>query len=447
MKTYYTGLLYLAFVLALLISCQRELSFENGTTSAGYLKKDGANNCLPVTTSGTFTAGAATGDSNMVQVDVVVTQPGSYILKSDTVNGFYFTATGNFAATGTQQVQLHAKGIPQTQGSTNFILRYDSSICEVNIMVGKNLSTPASYTLQGSPDTCLHAVIAGIFLKGSLTDSSDRVTVNLSVTNPGTYSISTTTVNGYHFAGAGTLPGTGLQTVTLLAAGTPVNAGTDVFTVSAGPSSCTFQLPVIIAVAVTNNDHFPITEASFWNYDHTYYPMDSVQRFITGTANKNGSVYKVMNETVPFTGVHPLYFRRAADEYYEYAKVDKYTNSFQYGAEIDADILFLKENLKKGDSWLSDEFTGVASFGQTIILPYQYFCADANAVVSVNGKTFSNVYKILMRPHIKSVGGPYGDTFEFLDFYYAKGVGLIYAKKVQNSFFQYEENLRSWRVN
>jgi hypothetical protein len=52
-----------------------------------------------------------------------------------------------------------------------------------------------------------------------------------------------------------------------------------------------------------------------------------------------------------------------------------------------------------------------------------------------------------MRPQIKSETGPWGGTFEQYDLYYAKGIGLIYARKTKNGFVESEQFLRRWQVN
>ena len=96
---------------------------------------------------------------------------------------------------------------------------------------------------------------------------------------------------------------------------------------------------------------------------------------------------------------------------------------------------------------MSAEFTGIATFGQRITLQYTFFCIAANTGVTINGKVFSNVHKIQLKPIIKSEANQYGSTNEVYDLYYAKGFGLIYSKKITNGFFQYEQKIRRWLIN
>ena len=90
------------------MACQKETSFEQGTstTSVGSLSVDVSGNCLGAVVSGTYMKDTAIKSSNYVDVSVKVDTVGTYVISSDTVNGYYFRATGSFAATGTQTVRL-----------------------------------------------------------------------------------------------------------------------------------------------------------------------------------------------------------------------------------------------------------------------------------------------------------------------------------------------------
>ena len=84
------------------IACQKETSFEQGnsTASVGSLSVDGTGNCLGAVVSGTYFKDTAIKASNYVDVSVQVDTAGTYTISSDTVNGYYFKATGTFTATG-----------------------------------------------------------------------------------------------------------------------------------------------------------------------------------------------------------------------------------------------------------------------------------------------------------------------------------------------------------
>lgn len=75
-------------------------------------------------------------------------------------------------------------------------------------------------------------------------------TITATVTTAGAYNISIPAVNGISWTGSGTFAGTGSQTITLTASGTPVAAGTNTFALGTTPT-CSFTRTVV--ASVTNN--------------------------------------------------------------------------------------------------------------------------------------------------------------------------------------------------
>ncbi len=435
-----------AFIIGLLFiipfSCQKELDDGSNAASKGYLVKGANLACNQITISGIYKAGKILNDSNRLDVMVDVTATGTYAFHTDTLNGYSFKATGRFATTGTQLVRLSGAGTPGTAGTNSFTVKYDTSTCEAMVIV-QPVAPPAVYTLAGAPNGCTNSVLSGNFIQGIPLDTSAVVTITLNVITPGIYSISTNTVNGYLFSGTGLLTTTGLQTVRLRASGTPVSAGTHIFTIMAGGATCTFSVAVITVNAA---DYFPLTRASYWVYNDLFNTGDSIRRDIIDSVFTNGNLYKKMNQQQPYSTQQYL-FRRSDTAYFEYGSVTKYTTSFTYSPVIEGDLLFLKTNVSTGTTWQSPEYSGTASFGQTIFLRYNYICEQANTTLTINGNVFTNVHKILMYPEIRSVGNPWGLTNEYYTFYYAKGIGLIYARKLNQGFTISEMAIRRWQVN
>jgi hypothetical protein len=437
------------FFFILIFSCQKELSFERGSLAKGSLLSTITGDCLPKTVAGTYVAGKSLGDTNYIQVDVNVTSAGSYIITTDTVNGYSFKATGTFKDTGIVRVKLIGTGKPSLPNDDLFTVSFDASNCMIQISIQPSADTigNAEFTLQGAPDTCVNASVFGGYAKNVILTGGNKVGIGINVTKPGYYTIATNTLNGYHFADTGIITATGLGDINLKATGMPLNTGINVFTVTAGGFSCTFSITVYDAVAVTNNDYFPLTTNSFWTYDDLYNTGDTIKRTINDSILTNGSLYKIMEEQHKFGSPLHFLYRKLDSNYYTFGSVDRYTTSVTYSPEIDKDILFLKEGLATGDIWVSDEYIGPASFGQTIFIRYEFTCDDANAVVTINGKTFANVYKITMRPQIRSATTyPYNITGEKRELYYAKGVGLIYTKFTVQNFTQLEMQIRNWLV-
>lgn len=128
-------LLPLYFILLLpvfFVSCEREISFENGGVpgvingggSAGgtalYSFDGGTSACTGASLSGTFTAGSAVTAANTVTLQVTVDSVGSWTVTTNTVNGVSFSGSGNFTATGAQDIVLTASGTPTSAGTYNF---------------------------------------------------------------------------------------------------------------------------------------------------------------------------------------------------------------------------------------------------------------------------------------------------------------------------------------
>src|ERR1700730_4068461 len=222
-------LVFIGFLFFLIFSCQKELSFQNGKPSVGALQKDTSGNCLPISVAGTYVAGKILGDTNYVEVGVNVNGAGTYLISTNVINGYSFKATGNFSSAGSFQVKLIASGKPVAAGTNNFIVSYDSGSCTVSVNVRDSIhsTSPATFTFQGAPNACMNAKLIGSFVKDILLDTSAKVNINLVVTIPGTYTISTNTVNGYSFTGSGSVSAAGLHTISLTASGKPINLGID----------------------------------------------------------------------------------------------------------------------------------------------------------------------------------------------------------------------------
>ena len=247
----------LSFALVLLLigifSCKKEESLENSKTgtSSGSLQADATNECLPKTVQGVYVAGVSLGSTNFIEVDIDVDLIGSYFITTDTINGYYFSGSGNFSATGINTVKLSGKGKPLAQGGDFFTVDFDSTSCNVAVTVlPATAGAPAVFTLQTSGTNCMDASVSGDYTKGVVLNSTNKVTVKVNVTTIGSYSISTTATNGMTFSASGAFSTTGVQTVTLTGSGTPVNSGAISIPLTVGSTTCSF--PVTVNTTATN---------------------------------------------------------------------------------------------------------------------------------------------------------------------------------------------------
>ena len=401
--------------------------------------------CMDYIVQGTYRKYLATDTSNTVNVHVDVSSPGRYDIITDTVNGYWFTGSGIFTAAGIQSVDIYSNGTPMDEGTNVFTLHANGVVCNFNVDVN---SDEAKFTLQGSPGKCMNDTVIGTYVKRIGLDTFSKVNVEVNVTLPGTYALVTDTVNGYSFKGYGSFTATGQQTVTMYAVGYPLLEGTDIFTVSGSASSCSFEVKVLAGLVIApGQDYFPLTDSSYWIYNDLFYNGTSIKRTISGASDVNGHTYKVMRQTDRYSSKEYL-FRKEGGDYLEYAKADKYTEAFHFKDSIFTEHLFLKENITQNQGWESPEFQGASTFNQVLVLKYSYKCLKRDAVVTVNGKAFANVFVIEMRPLIRSINNPWSFTNEVYTYYYAKGIGLIYLYAISNAgYLKAQMELNTWLVN
>jgi len=129
-------------VTSVIISCQKELSYETDQNIGHGTLYDSMKSCQPIVVNGTYYNGvSATRDTNFVKVIVTVTQTGNYTLTTDSVNGFGFRTTGYFPTLGTDTITLQAFGTPSLNVPTDFTISLDSSTCGFTVNVQDSTGT------------------------------------------------------------------------------------------------------------------------------------------------------------------------------------------------------------------------------------------------------------------------------------------------------------------
>ena len=245
-KTFLLSAAFALLLSLLFVSCQKELSVENAAKDGGtaqYSFDGGTGSCPGAIVSGSFTAGVAVTAANTVTLSVTVDSIGTYIISTDTNNGITFSGTGVFTDIGVQDITLTASGTPVAAGVNDFTPVADG--CTFSVTVGANsggASGTAVYSLDGGTSSCTDAAVNGTFTAGTAVSSANNVILKVNVTQVGSYTISTNSVNGISFTGTGSFTNTGAQTVTLTASGTPAAAGT--FAFIPGSNGCTFNVAV-----------------------------------------------------------------------------------------------------------------------------------------------------------------------------------------------------------
>jgi hypothetical protein len=118
---------------------------------------------------------------------------------------------------------------------------------------GTNSGT-AVYSYVNTTNSCTNAVVKGTYTAGAAVTIANSVTLQVTVTSPGSFIISTATINGVTFKGSGSFSMPGVQNLNLLAVGTPLSAGT--FTYVPGSNGCAFEVVFLQGSASTSEFTF-----------------------------------------------------------------------------------------------------------------------------------------------------------------------------------------------
>jgi hypothetical protein len=208
-------------------------SFSITTTTAGGTSVYTLNCAAPVI-AGTYTAGTPLGAGNTITITADVATAGTYSISTGAINGMTFSASGTFAVGTGQTIVLAGSGTPAAAGTNSFTV-IGSAGCSIPITTVA--PPPAAYTL-----TCIGTTVSGTYTTGTALTSSNKVDVEVNVTTPGAYTITSTPVNGMTFSKTGVFASAGTTTISLIGSGTPAAVGTHNFTV--GVAACPFSVTV-----------------------------------------------------------------------------------------------------------------------------------------------------------------------------------------------------------
>lgn len=423
MKTTINLPVLLALVPVFLLSCQKEVSFElgNSKASVGTIQMDASGGCTGATVFGNFFKDSTLNASHYATVNVTVDSAGSYVIKTDTVQGYYFSAIGNFTSTGTQTVKLRAYGKPLSVGTHIFTLTYNNSVCDFAVTVLAGTGGTAAFTVS-----CTGATVNGVYAPGVPLTAANTVVLNVNVTAAGTWGISTLpAVNGIIFSGAGSFTATGAQTITLTASGTPAAAGTYNIPVAVGGASCNF--PVVVAAP---SDYFPRTINSNWSYEFNGVASDSLLvsvSTLTHTAAGNTFTVFLWTDNAALGFDTSGYYRRSGADYFEW--IDAGT-AIGLDNPVWIELNFLKDNLTAGATWNSQSITGTytpsGGTPTSVTARFLYTILQQNTSVTVNGTAYPNT--IVVKQELQQQIGGNWTTLSaagYLQNYYSRNKGLI----------------------
>jgi hypothetical protein len=215
-----------------------------GSGTALYTLGGSPGNCSISSITGNYVVGQAMTAANKIEMAVNVTSVGTYIITGAVINGVSFNASGVFANPGLQNIFLSASGTPVAPGAFTYPVTNITTNCNFPITYTTTV-TNATFALSGAPNNCTGASVLGTYTAGVALTASNVAVINVNVTSPGNYNITTPTVNGISFSASGVFNINGPQQVTLIGTGTPVIAGPFNFPVSGGGNSCGISVTVL----------------------------------------------------------------------------------------------------------------------------------------------------------------------------------------------------------
>jgi hypothetical protein len=438
------GHLYLLMVLLTALfslCCQKEISFEGGnlqqkaigTLTAGVLQE-----CLPKEVLGNYVAAATLTATNSIEVQVNIDSAGSYIIYTDTINGYSFSATGNFSSTGIQSVKLSGNGTPLGQGTNIFQVKFRHSSCIVAIVVQAAGGTgQAEFTLQGAGGNCLDYTVNGTYTSNQPLGASNTVAIKVNITKIGSYSISTNLTNGITFTAGGSFTNTGIQTIILSGTGTPENAGSTSISISAGISTCNF---IVDITPLSGNDFFPRTANCFWVYEIDNNVADTARFFaISSLHNALGNVYNIVMVTAGITVDTAGYYRKSGNDYFQYMDMGDFIG---FDQPVWGEYIFLKDTAA-GVNWKSAGFSGTVTIAplppQPLTIRFNNTILQRDATVSVVTRAGSVIHTgviVVEEKYERFQAGSWVDiTPEVgsLRKYFKNNVGLIKHERIYST--------------
>jgi len=292
--------------------------------------------------------------------------------------------------------------------------------------------TVSAGTLGTTADSCTGATIAGTYKKSVTLTTANTVTVSVNVSTIGTYSIRTDTIKGIYFNKTGSFTSTGVQSLTLQGVGTPTDSAAAArFTVKYGASACKFTVKIDTGAAVvvvpTTGDYFPLTTNTNWSYDvfdSASNTTDTMYQVVTGTTKSVvGNTFNIILEN---PSGDSSFVRKGSGLYYSTVDIAALTGFGSIGQTT-----ILKDNVALGTTW--SETLPAAP----LTLKFDYTIVAKAVPVTIGSFNFPDVIKV--RTVISSGVSPAISTIAILETWYAKGVGLIYAKNVSTLFVSSSE--------
>jgi hypothetical protein len=291
-----------------------------------------------------------------------------------------------------------------------------------------NSSGTAAFTVAGAPGACTNPVIAGSYQAGTILDNTNTLAIAVTVGTAGTYAISTNTSNGIVFSASGTFVATGLQNITLKAAGNPVTAGT--FSFSVGTNGCSFSLTCTGAASNDNCKeciYLPFCAGS------TYLYADSSFNPLTGEAivvDRRSDMVSSTDTSISGKPYHKIGVFNGTSNNFSYVNCSNgETSVIAYNIESTTSgnvVLAIKSTELKASAAVGSSWSDTSIFATGNRLYREHTIIAKGISRSVLGTKYTDVIQVRVVQNLFYVDPPLGlQPAGVTDYYLAGGTGLI----------------------
>lgn len=133
---------YFVFILLatgiMMAACKKEPTVT-ASPAKGNLKSLTSGDCNPLLVNGHYEKDSLLTTDNYIDIQVEITQTGTYSIATDTVNAYYFTASGFATDPGTLDIRLVGAGRPYKSNAPGtadtFHIPFDGQKCTAAIAV------------------------------------------------------------------------------------------------------------------------------------------------------------------------------------------------------------------------------------------------------------------------------------------------------------------------
>lgn len=170
-----------------------------------------------------------------------------------------------------------------------------------------------------------------------------------------------------------------------------------------------------------SGDYQPLTAGSQWDYTVTGSNAGSYRvTILNRDTTINGKSYRIASNSASVNE----YYAKFNGEYLRFNKFAELNNQI-------VELLYLKDNLAKGQTWtevktVNATISGLGSVPVTATLVFTI--AEKGIQHVVDGVTFKDVIKVTVVPSFTAFGSPVPVNASDLQYFYARNVGLINSK-------------------